>query len=219
MCLHFPVLFLFFLILLMLFLHLRLSNFQAQLHCPLLTCFGAYFSISRWLLVIWLPFHPNSNLMSAFQHHIINGCFCACAPVRVYVDKANQPQIQYKYKSTNDVPTHHCWSVNIPTSQTPCSANYMDPDWLTPRDAAWWKSARACVCVYTCGSLVIQQAFQLSEGKSWVREQLPNQRSASSTVGQWHASQASASQWWMYWLMLHRRAHTHFHTGVHFYKK
>lgn len=217
MCLHFPVLFLFFLILLMLFLHLRLSNFQAQLHCPLLTCFGAYFSISRWLLVIWLPFHPNSNLMSAFQHHIINGCFCACAPVRVYVDKANQPQIQYKYKSTNDVPTHHCWSVNIPTSQTPCSANYMDPDWLTPRDAAWWKSAR--VCVYACGSLVIQQAFQLSEGKSWVREQLPNQRSASSTVGQWHASQASASQWWMYWLMLHRQAHTHFHTGVHFYKK
>lgn len=147
MCLHFPVLFLFFSFLLMLFLHLCLSNFQAQLHCPLLTCFGAYFSISRWLLVIWLPFHPNSNLMSAFQHRIINGCFCACAPVRVYVDKANQPQIQYKYKSTNDVPTHHCWSVNIPTSQTPCSANYMDPDWLTPRDAAWRKSVRVCVCM------------------------------------------------------------------------
>lgn len=75
---------------------------------------------------------------------------------------------------------------------------------------------KACACVYACacGSLVIQQGFQLSEGKSWVREQLPNQRSASSTVGQWHASQASASQWWMYWLMLHRRAHTlpHRHT-------
>lgn len=186
----------------MLFLHLRLSNFQAQLHCPLLTCFGAYFSISRWLLVIWLPFHPNSNLMSAFQHHIINGCFCACAPVRVYVDKANQPQIQV-YKWCANTPLLICQHPH----QSDTLQRQLYGPWLA--DATGLQlGGYACACVYACGSLVIQQAFQLREGKSWVRKQLPNQRSASSTVGQWHASQASASQWWMYWLMLHRRAHT-----------
>lgn len=89
-----------------------------------------------------------------------------CAPVCVCLHRG---------QSTTQV------DKQLPLSQKPCGANYMDPDWLTLRGLFM----RAYICAV---GLMIQQGSQLCKGKSRGGEKWLDRHCEASGVGQCHAS-------------------------------
>lgn len=72
-----------------------------------------------------------------------------CAPVYVYIAEANQHKIANPLQTPVDkqhTNTPLLSRQHLPPNQRPCGGNYMDPDWLTRRDAVW-QSVSVCARV------------------------------------------------------------------------
>lgn len=122
--------------------------------------------------------------LSCFQRVIVD---VSCVHLWMFaLAKARTKTTNTGWEATLKLPT----SVqHLPPIQKPCGTNHIRP-WLAYTMGHHLTTA---TLVYVGAGCWFCRVPGFLRGKSWVWEQMPNQHSASSTVGQWHSIQASKS--------------------------